>query len=56
VVRITGTTNKSICAMVLGPLQETKGAAGLLLRISNSAISALGITDAKFTVTVTYFE
>ncbi len=56
VVRITGTTNKSICAMVLGPLQETKGAAGLLLRLSNSAASALGIIDPKFTVTVTYYE
>lgn len=56
VVRITGPTNKSICAMVLGPLQETKGASGLLLRLSNSAASALGIIDPKFTVTVTYFE
>jgi LysM repeat protein len=56
IIRITGQTNKSICAMVLGPLQETKGANGLLLRVSNSAASALGITDAKFTVTVTYFE
>jgi LysM repeat protein len=56
IVRITGQSNKSICAMVLGPLQETKGANGLLLRVSNSAASALGITDAKFTVTVTYFE
>ncbi len=56
IVRITGPGNKSICAMVLGPLQETKGASGLLLRISNSAASALGITDAKFTLTVTYFE
>jgi hypothetical protein len=26
VVRITAPGNKSICAMVLGPLQETKGA------------------------------
>jgi LysM repeat protein len=56
IVRITGQYNKSICAMVLGPLQETKGATGLLLRVSNSAASALGIADAKFTVTVTYFE
>ena len=56
IVRITGPGNKSICAMVLGPLQETKGASGLLLRISNSAAAALGITDAKFTLTVTYFE
>jgi LysM repeat protein len=56
VVRITAPGNKSICAMVLGPLQETKGANGLLLRLSNSAASALGLTDPKFTVTVTYFE
>ena len=56
IVRITGTSNKSICAMVLGPLQETKGGTGLLLRVSNSAASALGINDSKFMVTVTYFE
>ena len=56
IVRITGPNNKSICAKVLGPLQETKGGEGLLLRMSNSAASTLGITDAKFTVTVTYFE
>jgi LysM repeat protein len=56
IVRITGPGKKSVCAMVLGPLQETKGALGVLLRISNSAASALGITDQKFTVTVTYFE
>lgn len=55
-VRITGQGNKSICAMVLGPLQETKGASGLLIRISNSAAAALGLVDQKFTVTVTYFE
>jgi LysM repeat protein len=56
IVRITAPNNKSICAKVLGPLQETKGASGLLLRMSNSAASTLGITDPKFTVTVTYFE
>ena len=56
IVRITGPNNKSICAKVLGPLQETKGGAGLLLRMNNSAASTLGIFDTKFTVTVTYFE
>jgi hypothetical protein len=59
IVRITAPNNKSICAKVLGPLQETKGANGLLLRMSNSAASTLGmlgITDPKFTVTVTFFE
>ena len=56
ILRITAPNNKSICAKVLGPLQETKGGEGLLLRMSNSAASTLGIADAKFTVTVTYFE
>lgn len=56
VVRVTGPANKSICAMVLGPLQETKGANGLMLRLSNSAAAAIGVTDPKFTVTVTWFE
>jgi LysM repeat protein len=56
IVRITAPNNKSICAKVLGPLQETKEGTGLLLRMSNSAASTLGITDAKFTVRVTYFQ
>lgn len=56
IVRIKTATQKSICAMVLGPLSETKGASGLLLRVSNSAASALGITDQKFIVEVTFFE
>lgn len=56
IVRVTGPNNKSICAKVLGPLQETKGGSGLLLRMSNSAASSLGLTDPKFTVTITYYE
>ena len=56
VVRITGVSNKSVCAKVLGPLQEAKGAPGLLVRISNSAAAVLGINDTKFPITVTYFE
>lgn len=56
IVRITAPNNKSVCAKVLGPLQETKGGNGLLLRMSNSAAATLGFTDTKFTVTVTYFE
>ncbi len=56
IIRITGTNKKSICAMVLGPLQEIKGDNGLLLRLSNSAAAALGASETKFTVTVTYFE
>ncbi len=55
IVRITS-AGKNICAKVLGALQETKGSNGLLLRMSNAAAAALGITDAKFAVSITYFE
>lgn len=56
IVRITASNNKSICARVLASLPETKGAEALLLRMSNSAASALDIKDQQFTVTLTYFE
>jgi LysM repeat protein len=56
IVRITASNNKSICARVLGPLPETKGAEGLLLRMSNSAASVLDMKDAQFSVTLAYFE
>ena len=56
IMRITGITNKNICAKVLGPLPDTKTASGLLLRMSNAAAAALGANDTKFTITVTYFE
>ncbi len=56
IVRITAAGNKNICAKVLGPLQEVKAGTTLLLRMSNAAAAALGITDAKFPVSVTYFE
>lgn len=56
IVRITAGNDKSVCARVLGPLPETKGAEGLLLRMSNSAASVLDIKDQQFTITLTYFE
>ena len=56
IVRITSTSNKSICAKVLVKLLETKGGVGLLLRMSNAAAVALDMTDGKSTVSVTYFE
>lgn len=56
IVRITTSNNKSICARVLGPLPETKGAENLLLRLSNAAASVLDSKDLQFTVTLTYFE
>jgi LysM repeat protein len=46
--------NKAVFAKVLGPLPDIKEDTGLLLRLSNAAASALGITDAKFSVTVNY--
>ena len=57
IVRINNSrNNKYICAKVLGPLQEIKPGTTLLLRMSNSAALALGVSDAKIPVTVTYFE
>ena len=56
IVRITASNNKSICARVLASLPETKGAEALLLRMRNSAASALDVKDQQFTVTLTYFE
>jgi hypothetical protein len=56
IVRITSTNKKSICAKVLGPLPETKGAAGLVIRMSNAAAAALGVEDQRFIVSITYVE
>jgi LysM repeat protein len=56
IVRITAPNSKSICAKVLGALPEMKENKNLLIRLSNAAASVLRITDAKFSVKVTYFE
>lgn len=56
IVRVTAPNKKSICAKVLGPLPETKGAAGLMIRLSNAAASALGMDDQRFLVSITYVE
>ncbi len=56
IVRVTAPNKKSICAKVLGPLPETKGAAGLLIRLSNAAASALGMDEQRFLVSITYVE
>ena len=45
---------KKIYAKVLGPLPDIKEDNGLLLRISNAAVTALGIGNDKFSVTVNY--
>ncbi len=56
IIRITSTSNKSVCAKVLDGLVETKGGAGLLLRMSNAAAVALDMADGKSTVSVSFFE
>jgi LysM repeat protein len=56
IVRIMAPNKKTICAKVLGPLPETKGAAGLIIRMSNSAAAALGMDDQRFLVSITYVE
>jgi hypothetical protein len=56
IVRITTANKKSVCAKVLGPLPETQGAAGLVIRMNNAAASALGVDDQRFVVTITYVE
>jgi hypothetical protein len=56
IVRITTANKKSVCAKVLGPLPETQGAAGLVIRMNNAAAAALGVDDQRFIVTITYVE
>lgn len=56
IVRITVDQIKYICAKVLGPVPDNKPNKGLLVRISNAAAAALGISDAVFPVIVQYFE
>ncbi len=56
IVRVTASNKKSVCAKVLGPLPETKGAAGLMIRLNNAAAAALGMDDQRFLVSMTYVE
>jgi len=56
IVRITVDQVKYICARVLGPIPDNKPNKGLLVRLSNAAAAALGVTEAMFTATVNYFQ
>jgi LysM repeat protein len=56
IIRISAANKKTICARVLGALPETKGSEGLLLRMSNAASAALGITENIFSVNITYYQ
>ena len=55
-MRITSSSKRSVCAKVLGPLPETKGAAGLVIRMDNAAAAVLGMDDQRFIVSITYVE
>ena len=56
IVRITVDQVRYICARVLGPIPDNKPNKGLLVRLSNAAAAALGVTEMMFTVTVNYFQ
>ncbi len=49
-------SNKIVFAKVLGSLPEMKENTDLLLRLSNSAASHLGIVDSKFQVQISYYQ
>ncbi len=55
VVKITSKDNKSVYAKVLGTMPTMKENNGILLRLSNSAVAALGINNSKFPVVVSYY-
>ena len=57
IVKISSSnTSKTVYAKVLWALGTMKENDGLTYRISNSAASALGISDAKFDLQVVYYE
>jgi LysM repeat protein len=56
IVRITTSDNKTVCARVLGPVPEIKGAPALLMRVSSATAAALGKSDTPFTVNITYLQ
>ena len=56
IVKITSSENKTVYAKVLWSLGDMKENEGLNYRISNATASALGITDAKFNLTVIFYE
>jgi hypothetical protein len=56
IIKIASTENKVVYAKVLGSMPDMKENNGLLLRISNSAASYLGIIDPKFPVQISYYQ
>jgi LysM repeat protein len=55
IVKITA-NGKSVFAKVLETLPDLKDNKGLVCRLSNAAASALGITNAKFAVEISFYE
>jgi LysM repeat protein len=56
IVRVTSSDNKIIYAKVLWSMEGIKENEGLDYRISTAAAAALGLSDAKFPLTVTFYE
>ncbi len=56
IVKITNAVGKYLYAKVLWTMGDARDNDGLNFRISDAAASALGIKDAKFSITVSYFK
>jgi LysM repeat protein len=56
ILKITSSENKSVYVKVLGAMPDMRENNGILMRISNSAASYLGIMDPKFQVQVSYYQ
>jgi len=56
IVKITSADNKIIYAKVLWSMSNIKENEGLDFRISTAAAAVLGLSDANFPLTVTYYE
>jgi LysM repeat protein len=55
IVKLTA-NGKSVYAKVLESLPDLKDNKGIVCRLSNAAASALGITDVKFDVEISFYE
>jgi len=56
IVKVMSANNKVVYAKVLWNMKDMKENEGLDFRISTATAAALGLSDAKFPLTITYFE
>jgi hypothetical protein len=56
VVKLTADDGKSVFAKVLWNMNDMQENGELNFRICNTAANALGVTDSKFHLMVTYYE